>query len=357
MTENRPLRIAIVGGNSQVGTEICLLLKAQGETVIPIVRSRQAAAFLNEQGLECRIVDLTAPEQAHEALKDADAVVLSTYISDVGGPSKRSRAISKKLIRNCVEQSSQQASIIYFSSIRAFSRRVDPETPLWGGAYDREKKWGESELFRICKQRNKNGYALRLGHVFGKKQGKTRAIFNILENKTEVMLMANAEDPSNIVHTVTIADSILLCNSDQIKPGTYSVVNSPQWSWHEVFEYYRQAEQRVVFLGKENTQRASLWKGGLSIFGDMLQRMITNFRSIIGILRPSTIPPDTDQSLQYYLMKRKVQTELSSWTQSLLPVREVMPEFRYKPVPGPFVQGLTDTRKLLDSADIPDGIF
>jgi hypothetical protein len=31
--------------------------------------------------------------------------------------------------------------------------------------------------------------------------------------------------------------------------------------------------------------------------------------------------------------------------------------FRYKPAPGPFLSGLTDTKELLKRKDLPDGIF
>ena len=52
------MKIGIVGGNSQVSTELCLIFSSWNIEVIPIVRSQWAASFLKYNGFECRIGDI-----------------------------------------------------------------------------------------------------------------------------------------------------------------------------------------------------------------------------------------------------------------------------------------------------------
>ena len=61
------------------------------------------------------------------------------------------------------------------------------------------------------------------------------------------MVQVSPEKKSNIVHTVTIKDAILRCAKSDIKPGLYSVVNNPQWTWKDVFEYYKNKETKIDY--------------------------------------------------------------------------------------------------------------
>jgi len=47
------MKLAVVGANGKVGTELCFLLKDEIE-VVPIVRNRLGAIFLNHNGFNCK---------------------------------------------------------------------------------------------------------------------------------------------------------------------------------------------------------------------------------------------------------------------------------------------------------------
>ena len=349
------MKIAIVGANGQVGTELSFLLRSQGVDAVPIVRSRLGAAFLRHHDFSCRIADVSNASEAELVLRDADAVILSVIVSDVGGPSKQSRRINDAILRNAILHTRKDARVIFFSSIRAFSRRVDPSTPWWGMPYDREKRRAERLLLKLCAKEGKLGYAFRLGHVFGKNQAKTRKIQEILAGEEPVLLAVERERPSNIVHTVTIADAVLRAANTDLSPGVYSVVNAPQWTWGEVAGYYAGGRQLAFSQRKSGTDRR---------FVGMLQKALmslTSFtlkhgRAVFAPVRPKLLPTSLDQYIQFRAIMQKVKSEIRQTNPAVQPSAQI-PEFGYLPIPGPFIQGLTDTRDLLDSADIPDGIF
>ena len=53
------MNIGIIGANSQVGTELCLLLRGSGYQVTPVIRSRWAGSFLSHHGFNCKIGEIT----------------------------------------------------------------------------------------------------------------------------------------------------------------------------------------------------------------------------------------------------------------------------------------------------------
>ena len=64
--------IAVVGANGQVGTEVCLCLAQMKEVrLIPIVRTKLSAAFLEQCGLECQVGSMQDVEEAKRLLRTA----------------------------------------------------------------------------------------------------------------------------------------------------------------------------------------------------------------------------------------------------------------------------------------------
>ena len=69
-------RIAIVGANGQVGTEVCLRLREAADVeVVPVVRNLSGSAFLRLNGVDCRHGRIADPEQARHLIGDCDVVV------------------------------------------------------------------------------------------------------------------------------------------------------------------------------------------------------------------------------------------------------------------------------------------
>ena len=134
------MKVGIVGCNGQVGTELALIYQKMDIEVVPIVRSSWSASFLKHHGFECKIGDINNSSEAKKLLKDLDNIIISVIISDFGGPSMYSSKLNQRIIKNIVKYSENNSNIINLSSIRAFGKNVDKNTPFWGIPYDREKK-------------------------------------------------------------------------------------------------------------------------------------------------------------------------------------------------------------------------
>ena len=148
------------------------------------------------------------------------------------------------------------------STIRAFAHKVAPTTSrFWPPRYDAEKQYLERVMLSECRKRRKRGFPLRIGHVYGENQGSVKNIKKILSNK-KIIVEVFPESKSNVVHTVTLKDAILKCIQPEVKPRVYSVVNNPQWTWKDVFEYYNKKTQ-IEFKSSTPMSKNSndfLWK-------------------------------------------------------------------------------------------------
>jgi nucleoside-diphosphate-sugar epimerase len=171
-------KIAIIGANGQVGTEVCIYLSGVDNfEVIPICRSDSSAVFLRKLGLNCNISDMEDPVQAKETLKDIDIVVDLSYPK---GTARRVREITRKIISNVLRFSPPDSSFIYMSSIVAFGvhssspwvrRHVFSHTP-----YGALKRYGERVTRLLGLLNRKKIYILRLGQVHGEMQSVGRKI-------------------------------------------------------------------------------------------------------------------------------------------------------------------------------------
>ena len=150
--------------------------------------------------------------------------------------------------------------------------------------------------------------------------------------------------PSNIVHAVTIAHAIVHCCETSVRPGTYTLVNSPQWTWEEVLRHYNTLGTRVLFnpppLQKKRAHR-------------FLRSAIPKAMKHYARLR-KYLPENVDQHLQYLYRKKKILEEIAA-----LEIEAMLrlSGFTYREAPGPFIQGLLETKQLLKTGDIPDAVF
>jgi dTDP-4-dehydrorhamnose reductase len=330
------MRLALIGANGNVGTELCFLLRNDIE-LKPIVRNKLGAIFLNYHGFKCTIADISRKEDAQKNLSDVDIVVISSYATDhfTGSQTQSSKFINEQLIKNSINFSTKNAIIIYFSTIRAFSHRIDHKTSrFWTKpAYDKEKKHLEQVLLSECKKNNKRGFAFRIGHVFGGNQPRTKEIKRIFSSK-KVSVRVCPERKSNVVHTVTIKNAILRCLDPKIKNDVYSIVNNPQWTWKDVFEYYKNKETIIDYTPIETTTRNH---------NDLLWKILkANKRYLIPIRY--YIPRKFDKIIQKKLAVKRMMSAIDSLKKD---DRYYSSEFDYEPIPGPFIPGLHNTIDLL----------
>jgi len=358
------VKLAIVGANGRVGAELCFLFRKDGVNVVPIVRNKIGAVFLNYHGFDCRIAEIANEDDAKNALHDIDVVVVAAVTYDIG-LTRRSRRINDALVRNSVKFCKEQGKIEYLSSIRAFSSEVDENTPRFHpAAYDVEKKHGEDILFRTCKSEGKIGYALRLGHVFGRNQPRSWNIVELLSDRAEVHLQVAPNKLSNSLHVPTLKEAIMICAQSDLKPGTYSVVNCPQWTWQDVFNYYKGTGE-VVFHGDLEKRRKNITK-----------KMSQALYSLVAVRKRHRdlwdLNPASDVERRFDLLRLYLPTGLEGYFRNkYLPSRfsselkEFLEtnaplyfnEFGYRPIPGPFIPGLSRTEILLKDQDAQETVF
>jgi nucleoside-diphosphate-sugar epimerase len=229
------MRIGVLGANGQVGAEVCLLLSQQaGVEVVPICRNRFGSAFLRYSGLACRHGDPADPEQASRLYGDCELVAdfsLASLVPDY----RLAQEIHNRLIRNVAQYAKPSAKYIYFSTQSVYGDAHVHQNIVFQDIYGHEKYRCEGLVRNYAAQYGREAYIFRLGHVCGEFQGITRNIREAIAYGP--VPVPDLNRASNTVHVVTIVDAILKVANDQAQPGTYDLMNVPQWSWKEVFEY------------------------------------------------------------------------------------------------------------------------
>ena len=238
------MKIGLIGANGSIGTELSFLLKNNVDP-IAIIRNRLGSIFLKHHNFSCRICDVSEENDAKKYLSDLDKIVIFSYATDPysGRQTRSSQKINKNIIKNTIKFSRKNSTIIYFSTIRAFSNDIVPNTSnFWmKSGYAKEKINLEKLLLSESKKNNKKAFILRISQVFGDNQPRTSTFKNLLSQQ-KINVLVDPRKKSNIVHTVTIKDAILKCLSSASTPGIYSLTNNPQWTWKEVIDYYRKPE-------------------------------------------------------------------------------------------------------------------
>ena len=344
------MKLGLIGANGNVGTELCFILKNDFE-LKPITRNRLGSIFLKHHGFACTVADIAQAEDAKEHLSNVNVVVISSYATDPfsGSQTQSSRKINEQIIKNSVKFSAKDATIIYFSTIRAFSHQIDPNTShFWTRpGYDKEKKHLENLFVTECKKNKKRGFALRLGHVFGKNQPRTREFIKIFSKK-EILVRVSPDKKSNVVHVVTIKDAIMRCLDLKMKPGVYSVVNNPQWTWQDVFNYYKKPDTVIEYKSLQDSTPESDYVVVEPPFNSSFWKLLKSNKKYLSPIR-YYLPSKFDAEIQKKLSIKKMMQAISS-----LKNEETFysSEFSYNPIPGPFLHGLNNTKELLKNYNL-----
>lgn len=230
------INIGIIGANGQVGTEICLLLnEIQDVKIIPICRTEFGAAFLKRCGIECRIGDISKEEDARLLLKGCNLVADFTYLK--GLPSEI-KSKSKTIITNAIKYSPPNTRFVYASSMMAYGMgkfNVEFKNYLFArSVYGAMKRYSEKIARCLGREFKKEVYILRIGQVHGELQSITRKMLNEIKNETTII----PDSLSYTVFTCTVAEALINIALGKEKPGLYTLISKPEWSWEEVHEYY-----------------------------------------------------------------------------------------------------------------------
>jgi nucleoside-diphosphate-sugar epimerase len=226
-------RVAVLGANGQVGAELCLLLSQLGSIeLVPICRNRTGSAFLRWSGIRCRHGRPASNEDAAFLLADCDVIVNSALAS--GSPAEVRRA-EDAIVRNAFRYSRPDATVIHFSTQSVYGDARPGKQVRWRSLYGRAKLATERGVRHESKRSGKPAYLLRLGHVGGALQ---EISLNVRQQIREGrVVLPEVDVASNMVHTVTIADAVLAIIKGTVDPGCYDLMNVPQWTWRQVYEF------------------------------------------------------------------------------------------------------------------------
>lgn len=228
-------RIAILGANGQVGAELCLLLSKHDDVeVVPVCRNRFGSAFLRYHGVRCRHGLIADPAQARELIGDCD-VIVNLALATGGLLPRVAREVNRTIIEHCIKYAPPRAKIIYSSSRLVYGDSTETRRIRWRNPYGQEKLKGERDARRTGRREGREIYILRLGVTCGDLQDVTACIREQIE--AGPVIFPAQDRHSDTVYTATIADAVLVIAAGKERPGTYDLMNKPQWSWREVYEY------------------------------------------------------------------------------------------------------------------------
>lgn len=227
------VRVAVLGANGQVGAEVCLLLsKSPSLELVPICRNRSGSAFLRSQGLACRHGRPAQADDARRLFGDCDVIV--NFALATGNPAQI-RHIEDQLVRNACLHSKPDTVIVHFSTQTVYGDPAPGRWIRWLSPYGRTKLATERTVRAAASRGRKRAYILRLGHVCGELQSISHNMRNDLLHGLAVLPPIDV--PSNTVLTVVIADALHRILAGGVPPGTYDLMNTPQWTWKEVYAY------------------------------------------------------------------------------------------------------------------------
>jgi nucleoside-diphosphate-sugar epimerase len=268
-------RVAVIGANGQVGAELCLLLAARPDIdLVPVCRNRSGSAFLRWQGIRCRHGRVGDPLDAPRLLADCDIIVNSSLAS---GTPAQIRRVEDAIVRNMFAHSNAGAAIIHFSTQSVYGDARDRRWIRWRNPYGRVKLATERRVRSESRRRRKPAYILRLGHVCGMLQEISNSIRT--EIRAASVLLPSRDCSSNTVYTAAIAGAIDQIIRKAARAGTYDLMNTPRWSWREVYEY----EARVCGMPFAPKLAAAAHRPGM---GSAALEALIRFAASLAAARP-----------------------------------------------------------------------
>src|SRR5277367_2665921 len=308
-------RVAILGANGQVGTEVSLRLRGvEGIEVIPIVRNVSGSAFLRSNGMGCRHGRISDPAEASGLVGDCD-VVVNFALSNTAIP-RIDRDRNRQIIRSMVGAAKPGVPIIFASTIMVYA----PGMKFWlPDSYGLEKLSAERLFRKLCRRSNHPDFVFRLGHVMGELQNITTKIRGeIRDNK--VALPHEGLRDSNTVFTAEIVEAIVqIAKTQTAKPGTYDLISSPQWTWLDVYKYY--AAQLGLPLHLARATQSHEQKSGVRSPGGSMRRLLRYMASHRALTERLTfflafLPRSVNQRIYLRYLQTRALTEINALRRS-----------------------------------------
>jgi nucleoside-diphosphate-sugar epimerase len=225
-------RIAIVGANGRVGTELALRLRDVPDIdVVGVCRTPAGSAFLRFSGVECLHGDCADDQQASRLLAQCDVVVQLAYRPPRSRADYRS---NRAIAENCVAFAPSESHILAASTIMVYAPELPVRVP---DAYGMEKLLLERLVRRVARSTSHGLTVLRIGHALGPSQPQSREVLDAVRAGV-VELPDGGRRPSNTVFVACLADTVVRAAERALPMGTFDLVTQPQWTWADVFGYY-----------------------------------------------------------------------------------------------------------------------
>jgi len=336
--------IGVIGANGQVGSEVCLYLTLMEDvTVIPICRTKLASAFLRRCGLSCRHGSVENLDEASQLLAGCDLIA---DFSLPKGDYADVRASVNKIIRNAIRFAPATARYVYASSMMVYGMGSRSTRFRWHvlprSIYGSSKRYAEWLVRRLKRQIQREIYILRLGQVHGELQSASRLFLQGMKSgPTKV-----PDSSSYTVFCFTIAEALAQIARGKEKPGTYTLVSSPEWSWKEFHEFVARKAGTATEVGCVREVVVGLRAhvaAGLGWFLAPINHFLERNRELLAA-RMLFAFPSTERRLRARRLVQKASIEIQQ--------RKTQKEYRpysifWGQIPGHRLRSLSDSRQTM----------
>jgi nucleoside-diphosphate-sugar epimerase len=332
--------IGIIGASGQVGTEVCLFLKTYpGVRPVALVRSEISGAMLRRLQVEARLCDLRDEGQCKQAFADCD---LLADFSVAPGEAADTTAHYDRNIPRALECAPGGARYVFISSINAFgmSAKFNRAKNYWlpHTIYAYTKRYGERLALRLGKRVDKETYVFRLGHVHGLLQRVSEETRQLARGRYR--RFEYPDTPSYTIFCHTIAEGLVCTAQGRERPGIYTLISDPAWTWREVLDYYADPGRRIEVELPGDAARGGILGRAVNALRSSAMGSLNDYRESIrtNVLRRA---PSFERRAAARLYVRRAKQQ----------IQEFQNQSVYRPqgvhegiFPGPRLAGISDSR-------------
>lgn len=309
-----PLRVAVLGANGQVGTELCLYLKVMGFCdPIAITRSANSTALLSRAGIDCRSGDLANPQIAARLLNDCD------LIFDLSLPNGKNLRETKRMLHArmtsvlSVARPSKGFILASTTSVYRFSASL----PCFR-VYRSMKLFSERLSQSLGAKHGIPVYIFRFGQVHGELQACSDSLRRGLSRNTWPIHVP--DQPSNTIFIFSIAEAIRAVLFERVPPNAYTMISQPAWSFADLVEWYAGKLGLRATVNVESIELTSPFAQGFSAFRRWIKQglsgLVGHYKELLSAI-VSTFSEELDQKLRFARTRQIAASTIKAYFDSL----------------------------------------
>jgi len=248
------MKIAILGANGQVATETAIYLNDKGYGITGFVRNTYGGFLLGRFKINVVETDYHDQGLLRDQLNQFDLVLDFTYPS--GYSAAQLPSIIKQQIKNIMHSMQPGAIYIYMSSIMAHGMpdgyRFISHYYLPKSTYSFIKRKAEKFVYSTGRKCKIKTYNFRLGQVHGLLQS-VNAEFERQVDELKITVAGKPNELVNVIFIKGLVDCIEQVVAGKVQAGTYTIVNHPQWSLEQLYQYYAKKRGGEVDLAYDES--------------------------------------------------------------------------------------------------------